>query len=136
MAKGSTLLLFMPMWVRDYLATTRGLSLAQRGALTDLLFYAWDIGPLPNDTQPLMRMLGIDYDEFSKVVEPVLRDNFVMAADGSFICERLEIERRKSLKFRAQAHERAKKGGDKTKEKWAARKSSNSNGKHPPEQPS
>jgi hypothetical protein len=47
-----------------------------------------------------------------------LSSNFVMAMDGSFVCERLEIERRKSLKLRAQAHERAKLGGQSTKEKW------------------
>jgi uncharacterized protein YdaU (DUF1376 family) len=132
MAKGSALL-FMPFWVRDYLGRTRRYSLAQKGALTDLLFYSWDIGPLPNDSQPLMRMLGVDYDEFMKVVHPILEAEFVMRADGSFICEQLEIERRKSVALRASAHERAKKGGDKTKENWAARKASNGHGKHPPE---
>jgi uncharacterized protein YdaU (DUF1376 family) len=127
MAKASTLL-FMPFWVRDYLATTRSLSLAQKGALTDLLFYSWDIGPLPNDSEPLMRMLGISYDEFSKVVRPILNTHFVQDANCHFVCERLEIERRKSLKYRAAAHERAKAGGEKTREKWETQRAK-SNGK-------
>jgi len=107
----------------------RGLSLAQKGAFTDLLFFEWDDGPLPNDPEILMRMLGVNAEEWSRVVLPILDAEFRQNADCRFVNERLEAERRKSIQLRDVAHERAKAGGDATKEKWKERKAQG-NGAH------
>jgi uncharacterized protein YdaU (DUF1376 family) len=116
MAKAPTLAM-LPWFPRDYLAATRGMTLAERGGYTDLLFYAWDMGSLPNDPKRLARMLGVDADEFV-AIWPALRPKFVQNADGHLVNERLERERIKAAENKAKAVERAKSGGKVTKEKW------------------
>ena len=66
----------LPWFPRDYLAATRSLTLAERGAYTDLLFYSWDIGALPDDTKRIARMLGVDESEFA-AIWPAIQSKFV-----------------------------------------------------------
>jgi uncharacterized protein YdaU (DUF1376 family) len=115
MAKEPTLSM-LPWFPRDYLAATRGMTLAERGAYTDLLWYAWDMGALPNDPKRLARMLGVDADEFD-TVWPAIKLKFVLTETG-IVNERLERERRYSVEMRKKALARAQLGGKATKEKW------------------
>jgi uncharacterized protein YdaU (DUF1376 family) len=55
----------MPWFPRDYLSATRLMTLAQRGAYTDLLFYQWELGPLPSDPDQLARLVGATPEEFA-----------------------------------------------------------------------
>jgi uncharacterized protein YdaU (DUF1376 family) len=115
MSKSPTLAM-LPWFPRDYLAATRGMTLAERGAYTDLLWFAWDMGVLPNDPKRLARMLGVDADEFAEVW-PAIKSKFVLTETG-IVNERLERERLYSIEMRKKALERAKSGGKATKEKW------------------
>jgi len=94
-----------PFYVRDHLSGTRSLTLAERGLHTDLLFFEWDTGPLPNDPKRLARMVGVDVEEF-KALWPALQSKFVLTEAG-IVNERLEQERRKSLNLRTKAAEKA-----------------------------
>jgi uncharacterized protein YdaU (DUF1376 family) len=116
MAKEPTLSM-LPWFPRDYLAATRGMTLAERGAYTDLLWFAWDMGTLPNDPKRLARMLGVDADEFSEVW-PAIQSKFVLTETGGIENKRLERERRYSVEMRKKALARAQSGGKATKEKW------------------
>jgi uncharacterized protein YdaU (DUF1376 family) len=104
MAKAPTLAM-LPWFPRDYLAATRGLTLAERGAYTDLLWFAWDMGALPNDPKRLARMLGVESVEFD-AVWPAIMAKFVLTETG-IVNERLERERQHSQKLRTKASEKA-----------------------------
>jgi len=99
-------LAILPLFVRDYLAATRHFSLAERGAYTDLLFFAWDAGaPIPKDPARLATLLGCTPKMLASVW-PAIRVKLIETEDG-YISERLEIERRKALALRAKASEKA-----------------------------
>lgn len=114
MAKAPTLAM-LPWWPRDYLAATRGMTLAERGAYTDLLWFAWDMGSLPNDPQRLARMLGVSSEEFG-AVWPGIKLKFVLSESGGIVNERLERERTKAAGNRAKASEKAAKAAE---ARWA-----------------
>jgi uncharacterized protein YdaU (DUF1376 family) len=99
-------LAMLPWFPRDYLAATRGMTLAERGAYTDLLFYSWDMGSLPNDPKRLARMLGVDMQEFM-VIWPAVQPKFVRNETNGIVNERLERERRNSIGLRTKASEKA-----------------------------
>jgi uncharacterized protein YdaU (DUF1376 family) len=99
-------LAMMPFYPRDYIAATRGMTLAERGAYCDLLFVAWDSGkPLPKETDVLARLVGVTPRTFA-AIWPAIRKKLVEVPDG-YISERLELERRKSLALRSKASEKA-----------------------------
>ena len=104
-------LAMMPFFPRDYYCATRTLTLAQRGAYTDLLFWSWDNGPLPADPENLMRIIACSEAEF-KQVWPAIRDKFVEYPDGlgKLVNLRLEEERRKYSTFRQRQSEGGRKG--------------------------
>jgi uncharacterized protein YdaU (DUF1376 family) len=107
MSKGTPL----PMlcwWPRDYLSATRAFTLAERGAYTDLLFYAWDMGELPDDPSRLARMLGISVQEF-EAVWPAIRHKFAVTASGGIVNERMERERERAIKKSTSASAKATK---------------------------
>jgi uncharacterized protein YdaU (DUF1376 family) len=107
----------MPWFPRDYMCSTRTLSLAQRGAYTDLLFWSWDNGPLPSDHESLMRILSCTSKEFEHVW-PAICDKFVEYPDGlgRLVNLRLEEERKKYSDYRRRQSEGGRKGAEK---KWA-----------------
>ena len=94
MSTGNSLAL-LPWFVRDYIAATRHLSLAERGAYTDLLFLSWEMGPLPSDLARLARLVGCDAEEFRQVW-PAIRGKFIETAAG-FQNARLEEQRTESM---------------------------------------
>ena len=93
MSTGNSLAM-MPWFPRDYIAATRHMTLAQRGAYCDLLFYQWEMGPLPEDTGALCRLLGCSSKEFSAIWRAV-GQKFVATAEG-YVNSRLEEHRSKS----------------------------------------
>jgi uncharacterized protein YdaU (DUF1376 family) len=108
----------MPWWPGDYIADTRSMSLAERGAYCDMLFFQWLTGGLPNDVPRQARMLGVSVDEFRAVL-PAIRSHFHMdPATGLMVNDRLERERMTSIEMRTKAHVRAKAGGNATRQKW------------------
>ena len=110
MAKAPTLAM-LPWWPRDYLAATRGMSLAERGAYTDLLWFSWDMGALPNDPKRLARMLSVDAEEFAEIW-PTIASKFVLTENGGIVNPRLERERQNSLRLRTKASEKAAKAAE------------------------
>lgn len=116
--KRKSRLAMMPFWTGDYLAATRGLTLAERGAYTDLLFYSWELGGLPDNIPRQARMLGITVDEFREVL-PAIRSHFHRNPEtGLVVNERLEEERRISIAMREDAQVRGKNGGKTTRDRW------------------
>jgi len=99
----------MPFFVNDYLGATRHLTLAERGAYTDLLFLEWNIGPLPQDPARLAAMIGCSPRQFS-AVWPAIQGKFAIVATG-LVNERLEAHRAKALEISSKRAEAGRNGG-------------------------
>lgn len=95
----------LPWFVRDYIAATRHLSLAERGAYTDLLFLSWEMGPLPSDPTRLARLIGVSAPEFKRVWM-TLRLKFSETEKG-LVNTRLEQHRAESMDRSAKARSSA-----------------------------
>jgi uncharacterized protein YdaU (DUF1376 family) len=102
----------LPWFVRDYIAATRHLSLAERGAYTDLLFLSWENGPLPKDPVRLARLVGCGAEEFGQQVWPAIREKFT-ETDAGLINIRLEEHREESRQRSQTAREKAVKRWEK-----------------------
>jgi uncharacterized protein YdaU (DUF1376 family) len=89
----------MPFFVRDYVASTRHMSLTERGAYTDLLFFQWENERLPVEPDRLARLIGCTAEEFA-IVWPHIRGKFV-EANGGLLNQRLEEHRAESLRLKA-----------------------------------
>lgn len=68
---------WMPLYVADYLADTRRLTMAEHGAYMLLIMEYWRNGGLPNDERRLARIVGASEEEWAAV-----RDNI-----AEFFCE-------------------------------------------------
>lgn len=88
-------LAMMPWFPRDFIAATRAMRLAERGAYRELLDYQWEMGKLPSDHDRLARLLGITLDEFAELW-PAIKDKFAEDA-GFLVNKRLEEHRVKAL---------------------------------------
>lgn len=110
----------MPWYPRDYYCATRLLTLAQRGAYADLLFWSWDNGPLPADAEGLRSILGCREVEFDQVW-PAISDKFVESPDGcgKLVNLRLEEVRSKYVSYRQRQSEGGRKGAAAT---WGKKK--------------
>jgi uncharacterized protein YdaU (DUF1376 family) len=100
-------LAMMPWFADAYIAATRHMTLAERGAYFDLLCFQWTIGPLPTDKARLAKLISVSPKEFSRVW-PAIKGKFKEARNG-FINERLEQHRQKATRLRAQHREGARK---------------------------
>ena len=105
----------MPFFVSDYLGATRHMTLAERGAYTDLLFAQWNIGPLPADTSRLAAMISCSPRDFAKVW-PAIRPKFVETPDG-LVNQRLELHREKTIRLAEKRATAGRKGGKASAEK-------------------
>jgi uncharacterized protein YdaU (DUF1376 family) len=110
MSNGSSLAM-MPWFARDYLAATRAMRLAERGAYCDLLFYQWEMGDLPCDAKSLARLLGAERSEFDAVWR-VVKNKFVKRG-SRLINIRLEEHRLKAIERREKKSAGAKKTNEK-----------------------
>lgn len=104
-------LAMLPWFADAYIAASRHLTLAERGAYTDLLFFQWTIGPLPKDTARLASLIGATPREFA-AVWPAIRGKFAETPAG-LVNARLEAHRAKA----AQLKERHRTGAEKTNRK-------------------
>ncbi len=102
----------MPFYVNDYLGATRHMTLAERGAYTDLLFLEWNIGPLPADPIRLSAMIGCTQKEFT-VIWPTVRRKFT-ATETGLVNERLELHRIKSIQISEKRATSGRAGGNTT----------------------
>lgn len=109
-------LAMLPWFPRDFIASTRAMRLAERGAYCDLLFYQWEMGSLPADTEALARLLGASPKEFANVWK-VISEKFVKVGDR-LTNRRLEEHRAKAVNIQ----EGKSKGAHKTNAKrWGER---------------
>jgi uncharacterized protein YdaU (DUF1376 family) len=91
-------LAMMPWFPRDFIASTRALRIAERGAYRELLDFQWEMGRLPRAPDVLARLLGITQEEFD-AIWPSIAIKFMHA--GEFIYnQRLEQHREKALSMR------------------------------------
>lgn len=91
-------LAMMPWFPRDFIAATRHLALAERGAYRELLDYQWEMGRLPKDPARLARLLGVTAEEFCPIWESI-GDKFEDVGAG-LANKRLEEHRKKSVEQR------------------------------------
>lgn len=99
-------LAMLPWFPRDYIAATRHMSLAERGAYTDLLFFEWDTGPLPKEPERLARLLGCSVEEFAEVQPAIIRK--FRLTEAGLVNDRIERNRQEALLRRQRAVEKAK----------------------------
>ena len=100
-------LAMMPWFPRDFIASTRAMRLAERGAYRELLDYQWEMGSLPDDHERLARLLGITADEFADIW-PGIEDKF-LTSGGKMFNQRLEEHRKKALEQREKKRRAAEK---------------------------
>lgn len=110
---------WMPLFVGDYLADTGHLSTVEHGAYLLLLMTAWlKGGALPDDSERLRRITRMERDDWLHA-EPVLREFFVLADDGTLHNARVDAELVRANRNIAQKSA----AGKKSAEKRAANKS-------------
>jgi uncharacterized protein YdaU (DUF1376 family) len=80
----------MPLWIGDYLADTKRLTLEQHGAYLLLLMDYWRNGAPPDDDATLARILGVDLKNWRKI-RPVLASFFTLD-QGRWQHRRVEAE--------------------------------------------
>lgn len=103
---GSDSLAMLPWFPKDFIAATRHLSLAERGAYRDLLDYQWELGALPVDKLKLARLLGVTPKEFD-AVWPAIAMKFAPSG-GGLQNQRLEQHRKTALDLRAKRSQGAR----------------------------
>jgi uncharacterized protein YdaU (DUF1376 family) len=113
MSTGNSLAM-MPWFPRDWLTATRLMSLAERGAYSDLLFYQWELGKLPTKREALLRLLGCSEAEFNEVWITI-GPKFVVNGQ-SMHNEKLEEHRAKSKQLKSDKSLAGKAGGIKSGE--------------------
>lgn len=91
-------LAMMPWFPRDFIAATRHLALAERGAYRELLDYQWEMGVLPKDPARLARLLAVTVEEFAPIWSAI-SDKFE-ELNGGLANKRLEEHRKKAVEQR------------------------------------
>lgn len=99
---------YMPLYFGDFLRSTAGWTLAERGAYLLLLATQWESGSLPLDMERLARIIGIDASTMASIW-PVVSKKFVTVPAG-LLNERLEAHRKQYLEYREKQSEGGKKG--------------------------
>jgi uncharacterized protein YdaU (DUF1376 family) len=102
----------LPLFVRDYVTATRHLTLAERGAYTDLLFFQWELGVLPREPERLARLIGCSADEFAEVWTAI-QGKFTKT-DFGLLNTRLEQHRVKAEQLSAKRADIGRKGGQRS----------------------
>ena len=59
--------MWMPLFIGDYIADTRRLTLEQHGAYLMLIMDYWRNGPPPDDDATLARILSIDVTHWKRI---------------------------------------------------------------------
>lgn len=104
---------YLPLFVGDFLASTPGWSLLERGALLMLMFAEWENGPLPAEMRRLAAIVGLSEFEFAPIW-PAIEKKFTQTEAG-LIVEALEERREKYRSYTAKQAENGQKG---MKSRW------------------
>ena len=99
---------YVPWYHGDFLRSTVGWKLVERGAYWMLLCAQWEIGPLPDDPERLAGIVGADL-ETMRDLWPLIGKKFDKTPNG-LVNARMEEHRAKYLRYRAEQSERGKKG--------------------------
>jgi uncharacterized protein YdaU (DUF1376 family) len=112
----------LPLFVRDYVTATRHMSLAERGAYTDLLFFQWENGQLPKEPERLARLISCTIDELAAVWS-VIGGKFVEGGSG-LLNERLEQHRTKAIALSEKRASSGRSGGKQSAKQRAKQRGS------------
>jgi uncharacterized protein YdaU (DUF1376 family) len=94
----------MPWFHSDFLRSTQGWTVNERGVYFLLLGASWEMGPLPDDRRRLAGIVGAQLDEFDEAWK-LVRTKFELTEKG-LINRRLEIHREKQA-IRSEAARRS-----------------------------
>ena len=103
--------IWMPWYIRDYLADTSRLTTEQHGGYLLLIADYWMSGPLPSDDDTLARITKMSAKNWA-ISGPILRAFFTTGADGRLYHKRIEEELRKARNKRESTVGRAKKAAE------------------------
>jgi uncharacterized protein YdaU (DUF1376 family) len=95
----------MPFFPQDFLTATQLWKFPARGAYALLLMYEWILDELPNNTEELARLVGMEFHEFEDVWLTVSK-KFEESEDGTLFNQRLKEHREGAL-----ARKEAKRAG-------------------------
>ena len=95
---------WMPFWGTDFMASTLGWSVSERGAYMLLLWAAWEGNGLPADAERVFRL-----DPDIRAAWHVLEDKFPVAGDGRRRNPRQERERVEMIQLVERRAQRARK---------------------------
>jgi len=101
---------YTPWYHGDFLRSTAGWTLTERGAYMMLLLTQWELGPLPNDLARLAAIVGLEQSEMA-TVWPLLSVKFKQTKKG-LLNSRMEAHRRNYLDYRKHQAESGRKGAD------------------------
>jgi uncharacterized protein YdaU (DUF1376 family) len=102
-------LVMLPWFPRDFIASTLGWKLAERGLYMALLGAQWELGSLPNDLEELAVIAGAKPDEFAQAW-PRVSVKFRIS-EGRLFNPRLEQHREKSTRLKHERSSAGKRGG-------------------------
>jgi uncharacterized protein YdaU (DUF1376 family) len=86
---------WIPLFYRDFLASTHGWSTTERGAYLLLLIVQWETGPIENDPEALAAIAGLTPKEFRPMWKRISR-KFRDTPEG-LVNERCDRERTKAV---------------------------------------
>lgn len=101
---------WMPLYVKDYLAATSRLSAEQHGAYLLLIMDYWLNGPLPDDDAALAQVAHLPLEQWSKHRPSIAR--FFAIGNGEWRHYRIDKELLAARDRRDQAKERGKLGAE------------------------
>jgi uncharacterized protein YdaU (DUF1376 family) len=98
--------LWMPLWVADYQADTKRLTLLQHGAYLLLLMDYWRNGAPPDDDDTLARILGVSRRDWLKIRPQIAP--FFRVENGRWTHKRVEREKAGAVEKSGKAAAKAK----------------------------
>lgn len=119
MSTGKSLAM-LPLFVRDYITATRHLTVAERGAYTDLLFFQWEMETLPREPERLARLIGCSAEEFAPLWGSI-QTKFSQVAEG-LRNPRLEQHREKAMQLSSKRAEVGRLGGKQSGKQRASKR--------------
>lgn len=105
---------WMPLYIADYLADTRRLTLQQHGAYFILLMEYWRNGPLMDDDSELIAILQTDKKTWDRDLAPAMRRFFKPHQDGLLHQKRIDEELAKALQLSSKRRAAALQKGSKS----------------------
>ena len=109
---------YVPFYLGDFLRSTAGWTLLERGGYWMLLATQWEIGPLPEDPTRLAAILGLDAPTFASAWSVIGR-KFEHTPDG-LVNRRMEAHRAHYVEWRQMQSEGGKTGA---RRRWGKEKS-------------